>query len=90
MAWCTSNTVGCDISLDVSLFTGADGELYLSITTRGFPDQNIVTVLPPGEQQLIDLEDVINEFAARYANTNERHKLADLLEATAKRLRKGK
>ena len=61
MVQSTSN-LSYDTSLDVSMVSsgpsGSDCKWLISITTHGFPDSKVITVIKPSDQQLVEVEKI--------------------------------
>ena len=86
----TTSNCNYDTSLDVSLTCSGPPSTgckwYISITTHGFPDSNVITVIKPSDQQLVEFAKIIEEFADSHWD-DYKLEVADLLESLAKRIR---
>jgi hypothetical protein len=79
-------------SLNVSLVPsgppGYSRKWLLSITADGFPDSKVITIIKQDDQQLIDLDDIIEEFIQFKFNDDYKSEVATLLESLAIKIRK--
>jgi hypothetical protein len=58
----------------------------VSITTQGFPDEKIITVIRPDDQQLVEFEKILQEFIDSDGNEYA-VEMAALLESMATKIR---
>jgi len=86
------SNIGTNLFLDVSLmpFFPDGSKPSISITPPNFPNQKLIDFIKSEDQQLIELEDIIDEFIEEYASKEDRLNMAEYLELMADKIRKAK
>lgn len=86
----SKSNVGTGLKLDISIISPDPSENEynpcFSITSSNFTENGKIDLIESWDQQLIDLDDVIDEFIKENSN-EDKNKLADSLEQFADKLR---
>ena len=59
----------------------------ISITSPGFPEDKTINFLNSQDQQIVDLDELIDDFIKHAQNDDFKVELADLLDSLARKIR---